>query len=61
LGCHPRIISRPSHRLRSLTSVYDRHSYDGEKRAALDFWGKHVEAILAHKRDAKVLIFRPRM
>lgn len=44
-----------------VTAVYDRHSYDLEKRAALDFWGKRVEAIIANKRDAKVLTFRPRM
>lgn len=43
------------------TAVYDRHGYDLEKRAALDFWGKRVEAIIANKRDAKVLTFRPRM
>lgn len=46
---------------RGVTAVYDRHSYDAEKRAALDFWGKRVEAIIANKRDAKVLTFRPRM
>lgn len=44
-----------------VTAVYDRHGYDLEKRAALDFWGKRVEAIIANKRDAKVLTFRPRM
>ena len=44
-----------------VTAVYDRHSYDAEKRAALDFWGKRVQAIIANKRDAKVLTFRSRM
>ena len=44
-----------------MTAVYDRHSYDLEKRAALDFWGERVEAIIANKRDLKVLTFRPRM
>lgn len=44
-----------------VTAVYDRHGYDLEKRAALDFWGKRVEAIIANKRDAKVLTFRPRL
>jgi integrase len=44
-----------------VTAVYDRHGYDLEKRAALDFWGKRVERILANKRDAKVLMFRARM
>ncbi|MGE3342856.1 MAG: tyrosine-type recombinase/integrase [Vicinamibacterales bacterium] len=43
-----------------VTAVYDRHSYDAEKRAALDFWGKRVEAIIANKRDTKVLLFKAR-
>ncbi len=37
-----------------------RDAADLEKRAALDFWGKRVEAIIANKRDAKVLTFRAR-
>jgi hypothetical protein len=32
-----------------VTAVYDRHSYDLEKRAALDFWGKRLEAIISNK------------
>ena len=43
-----------------VTAVYDRHSYDQEKRAALDSWGKRVEAVIANRRDAKVLTFRAR-
>jgi integrase len=29
-----------------VTSVYDRHSYDAEKRAALDAWGRRLEEII---------------
>jgi hypothetical protein len=36
-----------------VTAVYDRHSYDQEKRAALDFWGKRVEAVIAHRQQAR--------
>lgn len=43
-----------------VTAVYDRHSYDAEKRAALDFWGRHVEAIANGKRTSKVLPFQGR-
>jgi integrase len=43
-----------------VTAVYDRHSYDAEKRAALDFWGRHVEAIANGKRTSKVLPFKAR-
>jgi hypothetical protein len=34
---------------RDVTAVYDRHSYDSEKRAALDAWGRRLEAILSGK------------
>lgn len=41
-----------------VTAVYDRHSYDLEKRAALDFWGKCLDAIILNKRTTgKVLRF----
>ena len=30
-----------------VTAVYDRHSYDPEKRAALDYWGNRLEQILS--------------
>ena len=43
-----------------VTAVYDRHGYDAEKRAALDFWGRHLEAIVKGKGRAKVLPFRAR-
>jgi hypothetical protein len=41
-----------------VTAVYDRHSYDLEKRAALRFWGRRLEAIMSNKRTrAKPLRF----
>lgn len=39
-----------------VTAVYDRHSYDLEKRAALDFWGKRLDD-LVHGRRGKLLRF----
>ena len=39
-----------------VTAVYDRHSYDLEKRAALDFWGKRVDDVV-HSRRGRVLRF----
>jgi hypothetical protein len=30
-----------------VTKVYDRHSYDAEKRQALEAWGQQVLAIVA--------------
>jgi integrase len=43
-----------------VTAVYDRHSYDPEKRAALDYWGSRLEQILSAERPAKVLAFAAR-
>ncbi|MGE0447652.1 MAG: tyrosine-type recombinase/integrase [Vicinamibacterales bacterium] len=40
-----------------VTAVYDRHSYDLEKRAALEFWARRLEAIVANRRRSKVLPF----
>ena len=40
-----------------VTAVYDRHSYDAEKRAALDFWGRRLDAIVTGRKSAKVLRF----
>jgi hypothetical protein len=36
-----------NHAERDVTAVYDRHSYDPEKRTALDAWGRGVEAIVS--------------
>lgn len=35
-----------NHVERTVTAVYDRHSYDAEKRAALDWWEVKLKAIL---------------
>ena len=49
-----------NHVERSITAVYDRHSYDPEKRAALDWWDIKLHAILDSKDSAKVLPFTAR-
>jgi integrase len=36
----------------SITSVYDRHSYDGEKRAALEAWARRLTEIVDGKQSA---------
>ena len=43
-----------------LTAVYDRHSDDSEKRAALDYWGNRLEQIVSAERPARVLAFAGR-
>ncbi len=45
-----------NHVERGVTAVYDRHSYDTEKRAALDWWDIKLTAILKGK-TVKVLPF----
>jgi hypothetical protein len=30
-----------------ITAAYDRHSYDSEKRLALEAWGRRVEGIVS--------------
>lgn len=39
-----------NHTDRAITAVYDRHSYDREKREALEAWGRKVEALEAAAR-----------
>jgi len=36
----------------SITSVYDRHSYDNEKRAALEAWARRLAEIIDGKQSA---------
>ena len=43
-----------------VTAVYDRHSYDAENRAALEVWGRHVEAIVRGERNSKGVTFAAR-
>jgi integrase len=58
----PRLVASKilNHVESGVTAVYDRHSYDAEKRAALDFWGRHVDAIANGRRTSKVLPFKAR-
>jgi integrase len=42
-----------------VTAVYDRHSYDAEKRAALDLWGRELQRMLRKKGKASVIAFTP--
>jgi integrase len=35
-----------------VTAVYDRHSYDPEKKLALEAWGQRLDAIIAGKQEA---------
>jgi integrase len=39
---------------KDITSVYDRYSYDAEKRRAMEFWDRLLSAILANKSRPRV-------
>ncbi len=39
-----------------VTAVYDRHSYDAEKRRALDAWDQYVEAVIDDRDVAQNVI-----
>ena len=52
-----------NHVEKSVTATYDRHSYDAEKRAALDAWAARLKEIIAGKKraDGKVVPLRPKV
>ena len=60
IGISRLVVSKVlNHVERGITAVYDRHSYDAEKRGALLKWEQHLTAILnAKKRTAKVIALR---
>ena len=42
---------------KNITSVYDRYSYDAEKRAAMEFWNRQLSAILKGRTASAVRRF----
>jgi integrase len=46
-----------NHVEKDITAVYDRHSYDAEKKAALNWWALKLAAILDNKSGVNVLAF----
>jgi hypothetical protein len=48
LGVSRMVVSKIlNHIDRSITSVYDRHTYDPEKKEAMDIWGDHLKNIIS--------------
>ena len=47
-----------NHAESDVTAVYDRHSYDPEKRSALNAWGVRLEGIVAGPASKVVPLFR---
>ena len=40
-----------------MTKIYDRYSYDKEKRHALDTWGRHLDALIGVGSLGRVVPF----
>jgi hypothetical protein len=38
-----------------VTAIYDRHSYDGEKRVAFEKWDRHVREVLEGRKRGEVV------
>jgi len=45
-----------NHVEKGITAVYDRHSYDPEKRAALDAWGRKLREITGGSEEINNVI-----
>jgi hypothetical protein len=39
-----------------VTAVYHCHTYDPEKRTALDAWGRRLEAIVSGKKERENIV-----
>lgn len=56
LGISRLVVSKLlNHVERSVTAIYDRHSYDNEKREALERWSKKLEEIVYGKTENKII------
>jgi len=59
MGINRLVVSKILNHVESgITAVYDRHSYDKEKRQALNVWGRKVDSILKEKEENKVVQLR---
>ena len=45
-----------NHAERDVTAVYDRHSYDPEKRTALEPWGRRLETIVSRAKGREKIV-----
>lgn len=51
LGVSRLVVSKIlNHKESGVTAVYDRYSYDREKRQAVDLWGEQIEKIISDKK-----------
>lgn len=59
MGISRLVVSKILNHVESgVTRVYDRHSYDGEKRQALEAWGRKVMTLIGEGEPGKVIPLR---
>jgi hypothetical protein len=52
MGISRLVVSKILNHVESgITAVYDRHSYDQEKRKALNAWGRKLDTIIKGKKE----------
>jgi integrase len=56
-----KVLNHSSGSFAGIVSVYQRHSFADEKRAALDLWGRHVERLIAVKPGKLVQLHSPKL
>jgi integrase len=57
MGISRLVVSKILNHVESgITAVYDRHSYDQEKRQALDAWGRQLDTIIKGKKEDKKIV-----
>jgi integrase len=65
LGVQPHVIEAVLNHISGhkagVAGVYNRSSYAAEKKAALDLWGRHVQAVIEHDkhRDSQRVVTFP--
>jgi integrase len=52
-----KVLNHTSGTFSGVLAVYQRHDFAGEKRAALEAWGRHIDALVSGK-PAKVVRLR---
>ncbi len=60
LGVPRLVVSKILNHVESgVTAVYDRHSYDGEKRHGLDLWSQYVERLVSGQDLPSTVVDKP--
>ena len=55
-----KVLNHSSESFGGVVAVYQRHSYDAEKREALQRWALHVQGFVSGKRGSNVVVLRKR-